>query len=112
MYARFLQMKTKFGQARTLCTAAQRDILPILNKFAGFVDVMWTIPDDSPDEVLAVSWWESSEAADRFNAEGYGEVEKIYRRYVEGEIRVRKCEVTVEPTGKAQETRARTARMI
>lgn len=111
MYARVLQMKTKFGQARTLCTAAQRDILPIVSKYPGFIDVMWTIPDDSPDEVLAVSWWQSSEAADKFRTEGYPEVENIYRRYVEGDISVRKCEVTVEPTGKAQETRVKTVKV-
>lgn len=111
MYARVLQMKTRFGQARTLCTAAQRDILPIVSKFPGFIDVMWMIPDESPDEVLAVSWWQSSEAADKFRTEGYGEIEKIYRRFVEGEIRVRKCEITVEPTGKAQPAKAKTARI-
>lgn len=110
MYARILDMKTKFGQARTLCTAAQRDILPIVKKYPGFIDVMWMIPDDSPDQVIAVSWWQSSDAADKFRTEGYGAVEKIYRPFVEGEIRVRKCEVTVEPTGKAQEPKGRTAK--
>lgn len=109
MYARVLEMKTKHGQARALCTAAEREILPMVKKFPGLVDVMWMIPGDAPDSVLAVSWWEKSEDADKFRNEGYAAVEKIYRRFVEGEVRVRKCEITVPPGQKARMAKGKAA---
>ena len=106
MYARVLEMRTKHGQARALCAAAEREILPIVRKYPGFVDVMWMIPGDAPDSVLAISWWQSSEAADKFRNEGYGAVAEIYRPFVEGEIRVRKCEITVAPRSQARVAKA------
>lgn len=97
MFARILEMKTKHGQARALCAAAQREILPIVGKYPGLVDVMWLIPDDAPDSVLAVSWWMNKEAAETYRVEGYGDVARIYRPFIEGNIRVRNCEITVAP---------------
>ena len=109
MYARVLEMKARQGQARALCAAAEREILPIVKKYPGLVDVMWMIPEESPDSVIAVSWWQTSEAADKFQTEGYGPVAEIYRRFVEGDIRVRKCEITVAPgfQARAQQMAAR-----
>ncbi|HVB33267.1 MAG TPA: antibiotic biosynthesis monooxygenase [Patescibacteria group bacterium] len=106
MYARILEMKTKKGQARALCAAAEQKILPIVRRYPGLVDVMWMIPDESPDSVLAVSWWQTSEAADKFRTEGYSAVADIYRPFVEGEIRVRKCEITVAPSSQARVAKA------
>lgn len=102
MYARILEMKAKHGQARALCAAAEREILPMVKKFPDLVDVMWMIPEESPDSVIAVSWWKTSAAADKFRTEGYGPVDKIYHRFIEGDVRVRKCEITVVPSSQAR----------
>jgi quinol monooxygenase YgiN len=98
MYARILEMKTKRGQARALCAAGEREVLPIIRKYPGLVDVMWMIPEDAPDSIVAISWWESGEAAEKYRIEGYGDVARVYQPFLAGEIRVRKCEITVAPT--------------
>lgn len=102
MYARILEMKAKPGQARALCAAAEREILPMVKKFPDLLDVMWMIPEESPDTVIAVSWWKTSEAADKFRTEGYGPVDKVYQRFIEGKVRTRKCEITVAPSSQAR----------
>lgn len=106
MFARILEMETKPGQARALCAAAEREILPLVGKHPGLVDVMWMIPDDAHDSVVAVSWWKNKEAAEKYRTEGYGDVERIYQPFIKDKIRVRNCEITVAPGIKARKAAA------
>jgi len=98
MFARILEMTTKKGQARALCTAIEQKGLPIVGKFAGFVDGICLISEEMPDSVLAMSYWQSREAAEKFRTEGYPAVAEIYLPLLEGGIRVRGYEVPVAMT--------------
>lgn len=105
MFSRVLEIKTKRGQARALCAAAERGILPIIKKYPGLVDVMWMIPEESADSVLAISWWQSKEAAEKFRTEGYPAVAEIYQPFLEGGIQLRRYEVAVAMAHKVQVTK-------
>lgn len=102
MFARTLEMTTKKGQARALCNAIEQKGLPIVGKFPGFVDGLCMISEQTPDSVVAISYWQSHEAAEKFRAEGYPKVADIYLPFLEGGIRVRGYEVVAALTYKGK----------
>lgn len=94
MFARVLEIKTKRGQARALCTAIEKEVNPIVEKYSGFVEGTGLIPEESPDTVLAISFWQNKEAAEKYRTEGYPKVSAIFERFTEaGGIHFRKCDV-------------------
>lgn len=98
MHARVLEVKTKRGQARGLSTAVEREVKPIVEKYAGFIEGLCLIPDDSPDSLTIISFWQNKESAEKFRTDGYPKVAPIYERFAEGGIRVRNCDVTLVPS--------------
>lgn len=107
MYARVLEMKTKRGQARGLSSAIEREVKPIVEKYAGFIEGLCLIPEESPNSLLTISFWENKESAEKFRTEGYPKVVPIYERYTDGGIHVKNCDVTLVPTfGKARMAKA------
>lgn len=95
MFARLLEMKTKKGQARSFCDTIEQKAFPVVKKYRGFLDGYCLISDENPDTVLAMSLWESKEAAEKFRVEGYPTVAEIYQPFLEGGIHVRGFDVPV-----------------
>jgi quinol monooxygenase YgiN len=106
MFARVLEMKTKRGQARALCTVVEQKILPIVKKFHGFLDGVCMIPGEAPDSAIVISFWQNREAAERFRAEGYAKVAPMYEPFLEGEIHIRGCDVPFATAYKARAAKA------
>jgi heme-degrading monooxygenase HmoA len=58
-------------------------VLPLLRKQKGFRDLItFLAPDRS--EAIAISFWDTKEAAEAYNASGYPEVLKTLSNLVEG----------------------------
>jgi heme-degrading monooxygenase HmoA len=106
MFARILEMKTKRGQARALCTTVEKKALPIVSKYSGFVDLLCLISEESPDSVLAMSYWQSKEAAEKYRTESYAAVAAMYQPFLEGGITVRGYEVPVALAYKGRAAKA------
>lgn len=102
MFARILEMKTKKGQAHALCTAIEQRGVPILTKHQGFVDEIHLVSEESPDSILAISFWQNREAAEKYRTENYSTIAGIYRPFLEGSIRVRGYDVPVAPAFQAR----------
>jgi len=62
----FVLDATKAGKARELCTTIDDKILPILKKQAGFVDETVLASDSEENRVLALSFWNAKEDAERY----------------------------------------------
>lgn len=90
MFVRVLEMETKRGKAKELCAVVNEKGFPILEKFPGFVNAYCLVPEGSLDMVVAMSFWESKEAAEKYRTESYRTVEEIYGPYLEGIIQVRR----------------------
>ena len=106
MFARILEMKTKRGQARALCTTIEQKGLPIVAKYPGFVDMLCLISEESPDSVLAMSFWQTKEAAEKYRVESYSTVAEIYQPFLEGGIHVRGYDVPFAMSYKGRAAKA------
>ncbi len=66
MFTRTVEVTTKSGKAKELSNTINEKVLPILKKQAGFVDETVLVSDTEPSRVLALSFWNSREDAERF----------------------------------------------
>jgi heme-degrading monooxygenase HmoA len=69
MYTRVVEITSKSGKARELCGMIDDKVLPILRKQAGFVDEIVMVSENEPNRILALSFWNTREDAQRYEHE-------------------------------------------
>jgi quinol monooxygenase YgiN len=89
MFTRTVEVSPKSGKARELVNTINDKVLPILKKQAGFVDETILISDAEPNQILALSFWNSKEDAERYQREQYPAVNELVRHLLEAEPVVR-----------------------
>ena len=83
MYTRAVELTTKAGKARELCNTIDDKVLPILRRQAGFVDETVIVSDTEPDRVLALSFWQTREDAQRYEREQFDTVQKTVQHLMD-----------------------------
>src|SRR4051812_33663542 len=92
MYSRHVTCTLKPITQDELSQMFDREILPVLQKQNGFQDEV-TFFDQDRRQVLAISLWQSKEAADVYSRETYPQILKTLSRVIEGSPQVRNYEV-------------------
>ena len=86
--------KVEQWSAFSASTAKKGDkIVPILKKQPGFVDEIVLVSDADSNRVLALSFWKTSEDAERYQREKYNSVRATLQSLLEAEPVVRTFEV-------------------
>jgi len=83
MYTRVVELTTKPGKARELCATIDDKVLPILKKQAGFADETVLASDAEADRVLALSFWNAKEDAERYHREQYPKINEMLAHLLE-----------------------------
>jgi quinol monooxygenase YgiN len=83
MFSRVVAVRTKPGKTRELTKTIQDKIVPILKSQPGFVDEILLVSDTEPDQILALSFWESQEDADRYTHEQFPRVNELISHLVQ-----------------------------
>ena len=73
-------------------------MLPILKKQAGFVDETLLVSDTEPNQILALSFWDSKEDAERYQREQYPAIHEMVRHLLEAEPVIRTFNVDSSTT--------------
>jgi heme-degrading monooxygenase HmoA len=100
MFTRVVEVTTKSGKARELATIINDKVLPILKKQAGFMDETVLVSDIDPNRVLALSFWNTKEDAERYNRDQYPAVHDMFRHLLETEPVIRTFNVDTSTTHK------------
>jgi quinol monooxygenase YgiN len=106
MYTRVVELTTKSGTARELTTLINDKVLPILNKQTGFADETLLVSDTDPNRVVAISFWNSKEDAERYHREQYPVIQQMIRPLLDAEPVVRTFNVDSSTTHKIVAERA------
>ena len=106
MFARVVEVNTKLGKAIELTTIINDKVLPILKKQVGFVDETVLASDTDSNRVLALSYWNTREDAERYNREQYPAVHEMVRHLLETEPAIRTFNVTTSTTHKIAASKA------
>ncbi len=89
MFTRIVEVTAKSGKAKELTTIINDKVLPILKKQVGFVDETVLASDTEPNRVLALSFWNTREDAERYQKEQYPAIHEMVRHLLETEPAIR-----------------------
>ncbi len=98
MYTRVVELTTKPEKARELCAAIDDKVLPILKKQAGFVDETVLASDAEPNRVLALSFWNAKEDAERYRRQQFPKISEMLSHLLETDPVIRTFEVHTSTT--------------
>ena len=93
MFARFLEMTVKPDKKRELIKKMKEEVLPILRKYSGFVDIIPLEVETESTKFYAISLWHEKLDADNYEKENFPKVKTIYEPFLTMPIVVRLCHV-------------------
>jgi heme-degrading monooxygenase HmoA len=100
MFTRIVELTSMSGKARELCNIIDFKVVPILKKQAGFVDEIVMASDKESNRVLALSFWNTKEDAERYHKEQYPAVHEMIRYLLEAEPAIQTFNVDSSTTHK------------
>ena len=106
MFTRIVEVTAKSGKAKELSNTINDKVLAILKKQVGFVDETFLASDTEPDRVMALSFWNTREDAERYNRDQYPAVHEIMRPLLDADPVVRTFSVASSTTHKIAATKA------
>lgn len=93
MFARFLEMTVKPGKDAELLKKLREEVVPILRKHSGFIDVINMEIETEPTKVFAISFWKDKLDAEKYAKETYPKVKAIEEPFLSAPAVVRFCKV-------------------
>jgi quinol monooxygenase YgiN len=74
MFTRIVECTVKPEKMDETKQRMRNEILPLLQKQAGFVDEVTLVSDHDPERMVAISFWKTREDAERYTRETYARV--------------------------------------
>ncbi len=93
MFTRVVKMTCKPGQTKQACKTISEKVLPILRKQQGFLDYIVLVSTTDPNQVVAQSFWNTREDAERFHREQYQKLRDMLQERLAGEPVIEKYDV-------------------
>jgi heme-degrading monooxygenase HmoA len=84
MFTRIVEMNAKGGNAREVTRTMNDKALAILKKQPGFVDEIMLVSEQNPGRLVAISFWDTKEDAEKYNRETYPKLNEIISGQLEG----------------------------
>ena len=88
MFTRVVEVTTKPGKARELTRTINDKVVTILRNQPGFVDELVLISEQDPDQILALSFWNSKQDAEKYHREQFPRVTELIQNHTEGPPKV------------------------
>ena len=86
-------MTVKPEKKTELIKKMKEEVLPILRKYSGFVDVIPLEVETEPTRFYAISLWHEKLDAQKYEKENFARVKTMYEPYLTMPIVVRLCKV-------------------
>ena len=71
MFARVVVCQSKAGRSAQVGTKLENDVLPILQKEPGFVDLLTLTDKADPERLVCISFWTLREGVEKYNRQHY-----------------------------------------
>ena len=91
MFVRVVEVKTKPGKAKEVCSTLHQQVLSTLKAQTGFVDEIVLVSDR--EGILALSFWKTKEDAERYSHQDYAKVSELIRHQVHSKPKVHAFDV-------------------
>ena len=100
MFTRVVAFTAKRGKAKEVASALNDKVMPILHNQSGFVDAIVLTSTTEPDRLMGLSFWKSTDDADRYIREMYSKVIEILQPILETVPKVQTFNVDIFTTHK------------
>ena len=82
MFARMLEFVPKMEKKEEFIKVVKNEVLPILKKQTGFLEILPFFPETMTDKVLFFSLWTEKQYFERYQKEWFPKVEEIIKPYL------------------------------
>lgn len=89
MFVRISEFMPKIEKKEEFIRTIRNEVLPLLKKQTGFVDLVPLFPEDKADKAVAMSLWTDKRDADRYERDVFHKVQEILKPYLNTPITVR-----------------------
>jgi quinol monooxygenase YgiN len=79
MFTRFVECNVKPDKKDDFTHKLRNDVLPILQKQPGFVDLIGLVSENDPERIVSISFWNSKQDADRYHREHYNRIAEMLK---------------------------------
>ena len=82
MFARIVKFIPKQEKKEQIVSVVRKEVLPILKRQPGFLELLPFVPENSTEKAMAVTLWAEKNDAERYEREVYPKVEEILEPYL------------------------------
>jgi hypothetical protein len=82
MFARIVEFIPKLEQKEEFVKVVRNEVLPILKKQAGFLEILPLFPETKTEKMITITLWAEKRDAERYEREMYPKVEGILKSYL------------------------------
>ncbi len=93
MFARFLEVQVKPEKKPELIKVMKNDVLPVLKKCHGFVDLIPLDVEAEPTKFYVLSLWHEKHDAEMFHNDTFPKVRPMYEQFLTAPVIVKVCHV-------------------
>ena len=81
MFARIVEFIPKVEKKEELVKVVRKEILPILKKQSGFLEVLPFFPDTKTEKMVTISLWAERKDAERYERDVFPKVQEILKPF-------------------------------
>jgi hypothetical protein len=82
MFARILEFVPKLEKKQEFVRVIKNEVLPILNKQHGFLEMLPFFPEIKNEKAITISLWTEKKDAERYEREWFPKVQEILKPYL------------------------------
>jgi hypothetical protein len=82
MFARILEITPKLEKKEELIRVIKNEVLPILRKQPGFLEILPFLPEVKNERMITISLWTEKKDAERYAREVLPRIEEIVKPYL------------------------------
>src|SRR6267142_6801247 len=79
MFTRFVECQVKPDKKDDFTNKLRDDVMPILQKQPGYVDLISLVSDVDPERIVSISFWNSKQDAERYHRESFNRISEILK---------------------------------
>jgi heme-degrading monooxygenase HmoA len=95
MYTRIVECHAKKGKTDVLARKLHNDVLPLLQRQPGFIDLVALTDDKDDERVVCLSFWNSKESEERYQREHYDTIVQTLGAELDGKPTLETLEVVI-----------------
>lgn len=98
MFTRIVECHVKPGKKDEFSNKLRNEVLPILQKQPGFVDVIGLASEKDSERMVSISFWKTKEDAERYHREHFNQVKDLILPLIKREPSVETFNVETSTT--------------